>query len=284
MITYKDIAGAVILYNSPVDVLDNINTYLNQIEKLYVIDNSTEPNKELVKVFQSKEGIVYTTLNGNKGVAAALNHAAKQAIQDGFTLLLTMDDDTRTPANMVSQMLAFWNNYTHSLGILSGVHHDKPDIIDHRSVLYTLTSGNLLNLAAYQSIGDFRDDFFIDHVDHDYCIRLNNAGYHVVELPSIHLDHKLGYAEQIKLGSRIVYTYGTNTPIRLYYYARNGIYVARKYFRQHPEFSWMLTKELVRRWVKTLILDKNRSQRVKMMMQGFKDGLNRHLGKYEPHS
>ena len=281
MISENDIAGAVILYNSSIGVLDNINTYLNQVERLYIIDNSTEPNEQLIKNFELNDKIVYTSLNGNKGIASALNQAAKQAIQDKFTLLLTMDDDTRTPDNMVSQMLTFWNDYAYPLGVLSGVHHDKPDTVSYRSILYTLTSGNLLNLAAYQSVGGFRDDFFIDHVDHDYCIRLNIAGYHVVELPDIHLAHKLGYSEQIKLGSWVLRKYGTNTPTRLYYYARNGIYVARTYFYQHPGFSWMLMKELTRRWVKVLLFDKNRLVRIKMMLKGTKDGLSGRLGELE---
>ena len=193
-----------------------------------------------------------------------------------------MDDDTATPDSMISDMIKFWNSYSEPLGILSGVHHYKQDNLDYRPLLYTLTSGNLLNLSAYESIGRFCDDFFIDHVDHDFCIRLNNAGYQVIELPKIHLNHKLGYSEKVKVGPWTLRTYGTNAPIRLYYYTRNGIYVSRKYFNQYPSFSWMFTKEVTRRWLKTLFLDKDRITRVKMMLKGTKDGFRSHLGEYEP--
>ena len=33
-------AAAVILFNPDLNVIDNLKTYINQVEKLYVIDNS----------------------------------------------------------------------------------------------------------------------------------------------------------------------------------------------------------------------------------------------------
>lgn len=280
MISQKNVAGAVILYNSSSETLDNIATYISQIEKMYVVDNSTNQNIELIKNLRANPAIHYHSLNGNKGIATALNWAARQAINDGFSVLLTMDDDTRIPATMVTEMVNFWNHYSKPVGILSGVHHDRPATVSYRTVLFTLTSGNLLNLTAYQAIGGFRDELFIDHVDHEFGFRLNQNGYQVIELPGIHLNHRLGYSQQIKLGPWIVRQYGTNSPIRLYYYARNGMYIARTYLPEYPHFFWMFTKEMARRWVKTLFLDKDKLTRIKMLLEGMKDGWTGQLGKY----
>lgn len=280
VLTSEKIAGTVILYNSTLETLDNIKTYIDQVERLYVVDNSNEVNNELVEALRLYSNLHYHSLNGNKGIASALNWAAQRAIQDGFEVLLTMDDDTRTPDRMVSQMTDFWNQYPLPLGILSGVHHNKPATVPYKTLLYTLTSGNFLNLKAYQHIGGFEDNFFIDHVDHEYCIRLNAKGYQVVELPAIHLEHKLGYSQEVKLGGWRLRRYGTNSPIRLYYYARNGLYVARTHFAEHPHFAWMFTKEIARRWLKTLFLDADRPTRIKMLVQGLRDGWHGRLGRY----
>lgn len=280
MIRQRDIAGTVILYNSSRETLGNIMTYLHQVERLYVVDNSTDRNDELVEALGQYPTIRYHSFGENKGIATALNWAARQAIRDGFKVLLTMDDDTRTPETMVARMIDFWNHYPNPLGVLSGVHHNRPATTPYKPLLYTLTSGNMVNLTAYEAVGGFRDDLFIDHVDHEFDMRLNKIGYQVVELPDIHLDHKLGYSEQIKIGSWVVRKYGTNSPIRLYYYARNGVYVARTYFAEHPHFAWMVTKEMARRWIKTLLLDKNRVTRIKMLLKGMKDGWNGQLGDY----
>lgn len=277
----KDIAGTVVLYNSSIETVNNIKTYINQIEKLYVVDNSTHPNDELIATLKLFYNVQYHSLNGNKGIATALNWAAKQAINDNYTVLLTMDDDTRTPSSMVEQMISFWNRYPEPIGILSGVHHTKFDKASFRKLLYTLTSGNLLNLLAYQQIGPFRDDFFIDHVDHEYGLRLNQNGYAVVELPNIRLEHQLGYTQQLKVGSRVIGTFGSHSPIRLYYFARNGVYVARQHFKKQPLFAWTVLEELGKRWIKAMFLQDNRKERITMLIMGIKHGWTDRLGKYE---
>ena len=279
-ITQKNIAGAVILYNSSVETINNIKTYIDQVEVFYVIDNSIYQNNELISLLEENLKVRYYWLKGNEGIATALNWAARAAIRDGFDILLTMDDDTCTPYDMVPRMILFWNQYPSPIGILSGVHHDKPATEPYRQLLYTLTSGNLLNLSAYSKIGGFRDDFFIDHVDHEYCFRLNDAGYQVVELPEIHLKHKLGYSRQIKVGPIFLRRYGTNSPTRLYYYARNGLYLSRAYFYKYPDFAWMFVKEMTRRWIKTLFLDKEKIKRVKELFNGTVDGWYGRLGKH----
>lgn len=283
-ISQTDIAGTVILYNSSIESLNNIMTYLQQVTKLYVVDNSTDKNTELVEALQTYPTVQYHSFGKNLGIATALNWAAMQAVQDGFTVLLTMDDDTRTPETMVTQMIEFWNQYSNPLGILSGVHHNRTATTLYKPLLYTLTSGNMVNLKAYQAVGGFRDDLFIDHVDHEFDIRLNKMGYQVVELPYIHLDHKLGYSQQVKIGKWVILRYGTNPPIRLYYHARNGVYVAKTYFSEHPYFAWMMVKEIAKRWVKTLLLDGNRTMRVKMLLKGMSDGWNGRLGDYTTRS
>lgn len=280
-IDLEDVAGVVVLYNSSIEVLDNIQTYLGQVAILYVVDNSTAPNEELISQVRKLRKVHYHSLRGNQGIATALNWAAQKAIADGFSTLLTMDDDTRTPTGMIQQMIDFWNQYHNPIGILSGVHHTKANVSSYRLLPYTLTSGNLLNLTAYKVIGRFRDDLFIDHVDHEFGLRLNENGYHVIELPGIRLDHRLGYTQQLKVGPYILGTYGSHSPIRLYYFARNGVYIARQYIRSQPLFAWQLVKELSKRWIKALFLQDDRKQRTRMIVTGLKDGWFGKLGKYE---
>lgn len=279
----KNIAGVVVLYDSPNETICNIATYINQIERLYVVDNSAQPNNALIKELKLYSNVHYHLLNGNEGIAVALNWAVNQAIMDKFSVLLTMDDDTRTPVGMIQQMIKFWNQYPNPIGILSGVHHTNLDNALYRKILYTLTSGNLLNLVAYQVVGPFRDDLFIDHVDHEYGLRLNENGYQVIELPSIRLDHQLGYTKPLKIGPYVVGTYGSHSPVRLYYFARNGVYIGRQYFTRQPFFAWTVFKELIKRWIKALFLQDNRGERVNMLLTGVKDGWAGKLGKYNHH-
>jgi rhamnosyltransferase len=44
----------------------------------------------------------------------------------------------------------------------------------------TITSGSLVSLTVFQLLGGLRDDFFIDCVDHEYCLRARAHGFRVM--------------------------------------------------------------------------------------------------------
>ena len=48
-------------------------------------------------------------------------------------------------------------------------------------VLTPMTSGSLLDLSAYEAVGPFMDELFIDQVDNEFCLRLRAAGFSVLE-------------------------------------------------------------------------------------------------------
>jgi rhamnosyltransferase len=43
------IAAVVILYNPELSILENIKSYIDQVEKLYVVDNSEASNESLIQ-------------------------------------------------------------------------------------------------------------------------------------------------------------------------------------------------------------------------------------------
>lgn len=259
------IAGTVILYNSSVAVFDNIKTYIDQVEVLYVVDNSDRPNAELISRFSEIPTVEFMSNGGNKGVAHALNTAARQAIVDGFTHLLTMDDDSKAPARMVDTMRKFLDQYAdhEKVGIISAVHNADPSPAIFRIVPYTMTSGNLLDLRIYQKVGGFWEELFIDHVDHEYGLRLNDAGYQVIELLGLFLNHSLG---ESKPWSSWFHTgkFISHKPSRMYYIARNGWLVAKK----HPRFRWTAVRLISKEWIKSIVWENARRQRIHFLFKG----------------
>ena len=87
------IAGAVILYYPANSFLQNIESYLRKLDKLFVIDNTPDNNKALGKLLEI-ENVVYKHNGENKGIAARLNEAATLAIKEGYDWILTMDQDS----------------------------------------------------------------------------------------------------------------------------------------------------------------------------------------------
>ena len=89
------IDGVVALYNPDESIIKNINSYINDIDKIYIIDNSETKNHELInKIVTISDKCIYIDNNGNQGIANALNVGAKLAIENGCDWLLTMDQDS----------------------------------------------------------------------------------------------------------------------------------------------------------------------------------------------
>src|SRR6478736_3145595 len=87
------IATVVILFNPNKKTVENILTYVNKIEKLFVTDNSSTLSQYIRFDFlQEKTVLIHD--GDNKGIAARLNQVCELAIEDGFEYLLTMDQDS----------------------------------------------------------------------------------------------------------------------------------------------------------------------------------------------
>ncbi|HEY4653101.1 MAG TPA: glycosyltransferase, partial [Cyclobacteriaceae bacterium] len=116
------VAAAVVLYNPPTHVVDTIRTYAGQVDHIYIVDNSTTQDPAILNELRSIDHSLYITNHGNHGIARALNTAAEKALADGYEFLLTMDQDTRLPADFVEQLLE----------VLSEVPADKLGIVAPR--------------------------------------------------------------------------------------------------------------------------------------------------------
>ena len=73
--------------NFEVIVVENIGSYIVQVDYLILIDNSDKNNAFIIDELNNKN-IKYIFNGSNIGVAAALNLGAEEAIQQGYKFLL----------------------------------------------------------------------------------------------------------------------------------------------------------------------------------------------------
>ena len=274
-------AAGVILYHPDADVYDNILSYLHQVERVYVVDNSSHPDPVLTEKLVNTDNVCYMGDGVNKGIAAALNTAANKALADGFRFLLTMDQDTRVEEGYVSALFeAFTYMPEDRIGIIAPDYapHPRASREKFQPVLVTMTSGNLLNLDVFRVLGPFLEELFIDHVDHEYCLRINKNGYSVIQANTTTLAHRPGNPHPINLYFK-TFRFSSHSPLRFYYYCRNGFYVSRLYRASFPEFKKLYRHLLIKEVVKVLLL-KNRAAYLREMIRGIKDYRSGKLGKY----
>lgn len=272
------VAGVVVLYNPDDDFIDNISSYVNDIDLLYVIDNSEKENKVL-----DSQKIKYIFNNENIGVAKALNMACEMAIKDNYNWILTMDQDTKFKPGVLNRMKDYIrNNDCSKDGILVPWHNTKLDIVKSDDVidypLQVMTSGNLVNLSIYKEIGGYNEDYFIDGIDIEYCLRLKKYGFRIVRFNDVEIEHDLGYIEYHKfLGKTYLCT--NHNYLRQYYIARNYRYIKEEYYDIAPEYCEILT-HLKLRIFRIVMFEKDKYRKVRNLFRGVRDYKKRIIGKY----
>jgi rhamnosyltransferase len=267
------IAGVVVLYNPIEAVFKNVVSYIGQIETLFAVDNSEQPDPIIVEKIRCLGNIKYIWNGRNLGIATALNVGAALAVERGYDYLLTMDQDSLTSSNLICEYLDFLSDPSlKNVGIVSPYHiyenYDRPiEPVKVKETFTTITSGALLNLAAYKQVGPFMDELFIDYVDFEYCLRLHLHGFKIFQLNRALLHHQLGAIESKKILFRRVAVYH-HPPIRVYYKFRNRLFVACKYFNSFTRWSINEFMTIGNDLIKILLFEDQKLEKCKMAFLG----------------
>lgn len=268
-------AGVVVAYN-PIknEIIKNIETYIGELEKLYIVDNSDNDNKDMFREFSNVE---YISNNENLGIAEALNIAAKKAIEDGYKWLLTMDQDSCFEKDAIMKMKAyikFAKETNEKLGIVSPFHSTaRTEGVRLKGIAFPLlvmTSGNLLNLDAYLDVGGFPGWYFIDCVDFDFCLALRKKDYEIVQINTAILQHELGDTVRRQIGRKVFYLDNHNY-IRRYYVVRNRHYFYDRYKDDFPGYCELEKKCTRSEALKVLLFEKDKYRKLSYMYKGYKD-------------
>ncbi|MHB0980982.1 MAG: glycosyltransferase family 2 protein [Thermoleophilia bacterium] len=275
------IAGVVVLFNPDESVLQNIRTYANQVDTLFVVDNSDSPRRALVESLTSVPNLRYSHLGCNRGIAAALNVGALEASAQGYEFLLTMDQDSKASDDLVAQLAAAREQYRgFRVGLIAARHEDpaapRPGTPENlhsnhvQPVLTVITSGNLLSLRAWREVGPFADDLFIDQVDNEFCLRLHRQGYEVLLVNNLFFQHTIGNVKRYRLLGKYFYT-SNHSPTRKYYIVRNRLKVSREYKKDYPAFRRFELGQIAVEATKIALFEEQRGEKLRMMLRGFLD-------------
>jgi rhamnosyltransferase len=280
------IAGVVVLYNPDIECIKNINSYLDQVNYLYVIDNSETKNTALYNKLILSPKLKYIVNKENVGVARALNQAAELAKQNNYSFLLTMDQDSSADSELIKYYADYLSsNDISKLGILSPVVVYQPEIINTDStsikeIEVAITSGCLLNLNASQKSGPFDEKLFIDYVDFEYCLRLRKKRFKILQLGKTKIYHQLGKLEKRDFFFKTIYV-THHLPARYYYRTRNRFYVAKKYFSSFPLFVLKDFFVFLNELLKIIFFEEKKSLKIKLILYGFYDFLLSKYGRFE---
>ena len=277
------IAACVIVYNPDESIIQNIQSYINYINRLYLIDNSESINISLHNSFNSLSHITIIHNGNNEGIAKRLNQACGLAINDGFNYLLTMDQDSYFDESAILKYFGCIETINEKNASMFGINYRQKKIEEncsYKEVKFLITSGSVINLKTYPTIGGFDENIFIDFVDTEYCFRSIQKGFKIIELSNIYMHHSLGESvEKYSLKTLKKTSRSFHSATRLYYMTRNFFYIDYIYKKDFSAELKILKKDLVNRIKNKILYGSKRFRTLKTLYKAIKDFRANKMGK-----
>jgi rhamnosyltransferase len=135
-----------------------------------------------------------------------------------------------------------------------------------------ITAGSLLAVGAALAVGGFREDFFIDFVDIELCLRLRHAGLRVIRSSAPTIQHEVGQPRRHRLLNREV-TATHHNALRRYYMTRNRVIVWQEYLGRERSFVLHDMKRFAKELVKLVLFEDGRTRKLLQLARGLADGL-----------
>lgn len=215
----------------------------------------------------------------NRGLAGALNAGLDQVPHDARAVLF-LDQDSVLPAGLVAGLIADLED--ESIGVVgptpvdaeTGARYErgaqKHGVLDDRPSI--ITSGMLVRRDCLEQAGRFREEFFVDCVDSDFCLKARRGGSRVVRDAALLLPHSIGSGRDHRLGPLTVRV--LHYPAwRHYWIARNGIVLSREFGARERTFVVDNALFMARWLLVTALFDDRRRASVPAVLQGLLHGL-----------
>ncbi len=298
------LAAVVVTFHPAKEALAHLWQTAPAFHRLYVVDNTPAGTVSPVawpKSPDSEEsggtGHVHVlSQKGNLGLAHALNRGVRAAMEGGASHVLLLDQDSSLPAGLVPQLVEAWQiaaAQSVAVGAIGPAFSDDrggtplphaqfrlglgyrpapPWGADGRfnTPYMLITSGTVISVSAWQAVGPFREDFFIDNIDLEWSFRATHAGYLLLGCPWLTMPHQLGHHRVSVPGlSRPLITH---PPQRLYYIMRNRLLMYRM---PHVPRAWVVRDalRLLPKFVLTTLFVSPRLAGLRAMLQGLWHGL-----------
>lgn len=286
------IAAVVVTYNRIEELKKNINALLNQTivpNRIFIIDNcSTDGTSEF---FTNRyDNVEVVRLSSNTGGSGGFSAGTKIAYERGFDYIILMDDDGRPKdRETIAELMSVAMEHTQEkimLNPLVCVNGDTLsfDLNKVRSVNEILKqsngkiyvgrinpfNGTLLNRKLVQEIGYPNQGFFIKGDETEYSNRAKKAGALIATVVSSYYYHPSITHDTVKVMGIFEVINDLEAPWKEYYRIRNYTYM------YGLKILYMLSKRIIK---SVFIHDPNWKYRIGMMIQGFRDGRIKKMGK-----
>lgn len=279
------VLAIVVTYHPDEQFPERLKVIARQVSAVLIVDNHSHEN-EIAMLRTAATGLrVELELNQeNVGVATALNIGIHYALAHKYTWALLFDQDTIPGPNLLAGLERAYEAFPvkEKVAVVGanyidagtgrprkGPKNNKDLWIERHTVI---TSGSLVSLDAYKALGPFRDEYFIDSVDLEYCLRARSRGYRVIMTRDTLMVHDVGRTVLHQLAWKKTGT-SNHSQLRRYYIMRNQIDMTKRYLWKEP--AWVLASlwTLVKSLALICIFEEGRLEKLRYTAIGLSDGL-----------
>lgn len=288
MVLKMEIAAIIVTYNPDIDVLSKlVSTLCKQVNRIIIVDNNS---KNATDIICSETKVTLIKKDINIGLAKAQNIGISQVI-NVCSHVLIFDQDSTIESDFVEKQLkcetellekniklsavgpAFIDEdtkYEYPATVYKGPFIKHVDINDKPvKATFVIASGSLIRTSVLKDVGLMLDDFFIDFVDVEWCIRANSKGYSCFINPYVKMAHCIG-ERRIRFFGRMI---SMHSDFRKFYIYRNGIYMMRLSYVPLGYKLRVFVFNIIRSML-GIIISANKKQSIKATISGWCSGFS----------
>ncbi len=283
------VAVIILNYNSSTETLNliaSIKKYENDYYIIIVDNDSSEKEKAILKQAKSDAEMIF--LDKNLGYAAGNNIGLKRAIELQYQYFLIANSDTEiihpnTIGKLLSSMKELHADAAGPQMLNANGELDSGVIIDNRMgrtrrVFTDKTAKSRSLMGAFLLIskkmllvnGYMPEEYFLYREETDYLVQANMNGLLVYYVPFVEIVHRHGL---------------TTGKVWDYYFNRNTIYFAKKIWKtdlfELAAYHFLKSAYISIRIVLGLEKRENKWGAIRLMWQGYVDGIRCEMGKRE---
>lgn len=277
----SSVLAIIVAYHPESRLSENAKALLAEVSHLVVVDNESSDQSRLIINSIGDERVSIVINDTNNGVARGFNQGIQWGLQRGYDYFLLMDQDSHPMPGMVQNLIFAFEalKAKNPLSIVGPEHRDYsqkesicPSKAEFTPIQLLITSGSLLSREVIETVGMYDERLFIDHVDHDYCLRVIRRGGVCMKVNSAVLLHSFGAAKLKKVFGRSFFLQ-EYSPFRRYFIMRNRIVLYKRYGLFSGEWFWIDLKVAVKDLVKLVLFESSKFRKLQALVKGLIHGI-----------
>lgn len=295
--------SVIVVYFPDIKTLSKlVESILLQDSDILIINNGCQEGTDLNYIFKN-EKIIHLTYENNSGIGKALNDGLIYAKQNLYELIAFFDQDSLPVKNffeiLTSELRRLQKEVDPAIAVIAPQFKDIRNGTYLSSAKFTnkiglpvkykhllpnessvevhavITSGCIFDMHFFSDKMYFKADWFIEHIDFEWCYRIHSLGLKIYQSNLTYLVHEVSESTPLKIFGVSFFKYSST---RRYYWARNTLLFCLLSYVPFLYRAWILLAFFLRSFY-MLLIDDNPSISLKLFSIGVVDAWKRRTGK-----